>query len=648
MENSKVFTDESIEQIIADHDLSRFIKVFGLAHCAADLDRAVHNLIDAFELVASKRLDFPKLVEASFVLTKIKQRLECLPSKDLDVKLVPGQGPLSCLMAYGRVNDSQKLDLALVLTAMYLGDYHPKTLIQILSKHVKRDPLEGLSFSGDFQVENALKRATSQSAKVLELLIEGSVRSPLDRLQAYQTRMHDEHDLQKRRVLLTHARFSQETLIEVSAQVQERARQGDGPSICELLSLHINCPPGLTVALPCWPEPGAFHWLSVRESLIYTNRSLFMPKGRVDADSNRKADEWYLAKPIAQVLKNPLELALARNPGAKNLGELIGVSENDINREHPEITDLRNRLSIEAAHRCGDDVLAAFAFSDPRLLSRGPAYYRKVKQRDAATLFSSVFASFGIPTVSIDVGFTRGFGSLAQVKKEHVAQAWVALTTQVVALRPTKNAKWFELATFHNAFAIATAFMCSIALALRPAQSYPLKRCSIGTDFVVFNDKDSHQVTEFVEVPFGETVKTQLDLYIEHLVQLRGKAREQECSKKIPNNITKILEVGSSEPLLFRITRNGLSQLGSTHLSDALKQCGFDLPPNFGRHLAQSHLCNLERVEINRLSRHGSIFQSSNNMGVDLSPEQSAAGVVRGTEDLLRQLNILPLSGLRG
>jgi len=449
-------------------------------------------------------------------------------------------------------------------------------------------------------------------------------------------------------VLLTHARFSQETLIEVSAQVQERARQGDGPSICELVSLHINSPPSLTVALPCWPEPGAFHWLSVRESIIYTNRSLFMPNARVDADSNQKADEWYLAKPIAQVLKNPLEVALARNPGAKNLGELIGVSQSDINREHPEITDLRNRLSIEAAHRCGDDVLAAFAFSDPRLLSRGPAYYRKVKQRDAATLFSSVFTSFGIPTVSIDVGFTRGFGSLAQVKKEHVAQAWVALTTQVVALRPTKNAKWFELATFHNAFAIATAFMCSIALALRPAQSYPLKRCSIGADFVVFNDKDSHQVTEFVEVPFGQIVKTQLHFYVEHLVQLRSSARALECSEKIPNNITKVLDVASGEPLLFRITRNGLSQLGSTHISDALKQCGFDLPPNFGRHLVQSHLCNLKRVEINRLSRHGSIFQSSNNMGVDLSPEQSAAGVVRGTEDLLRQLNILPLSGLQG
>jgi len=308
MEVSKVYTDESIEQIIADRDFSWFIKVFGLAHCAADLDRAVQNLIDAFEQVASKRLDFPKLVEASFFLTKIKHRLECLPSKELGVKLVPGQGPLSCLMAYDRVNDSQKLDLALVLTAMYLGDYHPKTLIQILSKHVKRDPLEDLSFSGDFQVENALKRATSQSAKVLELLIEGSVRLPLDRLQAHHMRLHGEHDLQKRRVLLNHSRFSQETLIEVATQVQEQAKQGDGPSICQLVSLHINSPPSLTVALPCWPEPGAFHWLSVRESIIYTNRSLFMPNARVDADSNQKADEWYLAKPIAQVLKIHLSL----------------------------------------------------------------------------------------------------------------------------------------------------------------------------------------------------------------------------------------------------------------------------------------------------------------------------------------------------
>uniref|UniRef100_UPI0025C6139B hypothetical protein n=1 Tax=Limnobacter sp. TaxID=2003368 RepID=UPI0025C6139B len=114
MENSKVFTDESIEQIISDRDFSRFIKVFGLAHCAADIDRAVQSLIDAFEQVASKRLDFPKLVEASFVLAKIKRRLECLPSKELGLKLVPGQGPLSCLMAYSRVNDSEKLGLALV------------------------------------------------------------------------------------------------------------------------------------------------------------------------------------------------------------------------------------------------------------------------------------------------------------------------------------------------------------------------------------------------------------------------------------------------------------------------------------------------------------------------------------------------------
>ncbi|MEW6206022.1 MAG: hypothetical protein AB1516_11935 [Pseudomonadota bacterium] len=648
MENSKVFTDESIEQIIADSDLSRFIKVFGLAYCAADLHRAVQNLIDALERVAKERIDFPKLLDASFVLTKIKHRLECLPSKDLGVKLVPEQGPLSCLMAYRRVNDSQKLDLALVLTAMYLGDYHPKTLIQILSKHVKRDPLEDLSFRPDVQVKHALERAKSQSEKVLDYLIEGSLRSSLDRLQAYHMRLHGDHDLQKKRVLLTHARFSQETLIAASTQIQEGAKQGDGPSICELLSLHINCPPKLTVALPCWPEPGAFHWLSVRESLIYTNRSLFMPKGRVEGDSNQQADEWYLAKPIAQALKNPLQHALTQKPDAKNLGELIGVSENDINREHPEITDLRNRLSIEGVHQCGDDVLAAFAFSDPRLLSRGPAYYRNIKQKDAARLFGSVLASFGIPTVSIEMSSERGFGSLAQVRIENVAKAWTALKTQVESSRPTKNAKWSELATFHNAFAIATAFMCSIALALRPTQSFPLKRCSIGADFVVFNDKDSHQVTEFVEVPFGQIVKAQLDFYIEHLEQLRGKARELECAEKIPNNIRKILEIGSSEPLLFRITRNGLSRLGSSHLSDALNLCGFNLPPNFGRHFVQSHLCNLKRVEINRLSRHGSIFQSSNNMGVDLSPEESATNVVRGTEDLLKQIGVLPLPGLQG
>lgn len=62
-----------------------------------------------------------------------------------------------------------------------------------------------------------------------------------------------------------------------------------------------------------------------------------MSKARVDAYSNRKADEWYLATPIAQVIKNPLELALARNPDAKNLGEWIRVAESDTNREPPRL-----------------------------------------------------------------------------------------------------------------------------------------------------------------------------------------------------------------------------------------------------------------------------------------------------------------------
>lgn len=646
MENSRVFADESIDQLLADSDFSRFIKVFGLPYSAADLDLGIENLLSACQLVATEVRAFPKLDESIGLLIKNKLRLEQLGSKNSAIKLVPKDSQYSCLLAYNRVIETEKLGLALVLVAMFLGDYHPKTLIQVLSKHVNRDPLTNLSFRGDFRVQRAIERAKLQSLKTLHYLVEGSARSLYDQLQAHFTRLFDIHDLQRKRLLLTHSRFSTERLIEVCSHIQERVEQGDGAAICELLSLHLNCPPFLLPALPCWPQPGAFHWLSVQDGRVYTNRSMFLPKGRVSLDPKELAGEWYLEKPLAQVLKDPLEKALAANPEAKNLGDLLGVSEKAINREFPELTDLRNRLGIEGALQYGDDVLAAFAFSDPRLLSRGPAYYQKVAQRDAVQLFCSVLESFGVAMTAPHANSTLGFGSLAQVDEQVVANSWSTLVTKVEHLRPKRSDDWIEVVEYHNAYVINVAFLCSIGFALRPALEYPVKRRSLGTDYLIFNDKKSHDVIEFSEVPFGQKIKAQLDLYIKHLAQLRGVARKLECSGSIVQGISQVLESGSAEPLLFCITRKGFRPIGSSDITDALRECGFELPPNFGRHLAQQQLAGLSRVEKNNVSRHGSIFLSSNNAGINLSPSQSANQAIKRVEELFQRLGINPLVGL--
>lgn len=646
MENSKVFTDESIDQLIADSDFSRFIKVFGLPYSAADLDLGIENLLRACQLVSTEVRAFPKLDESICLLTKNKLRLEQLQSKNSAIKLVPKDAQYSCLLAYNRVIETEKLGLALVLVAMFLGDYHPKTLIQVLSKHVKRDPLTNLSFRGDFQVQKAIERAKLQSLKALHYLVEGTTRSLYDQLQAHFTRLFDIHDLQRKRLLLTHSRFSKERLIEACSHIQERVGQGDGAAICELLSLHLNCPPFLLPALPCWPQPGAFHWLSVQDGLVYTNRSMFLPKGRVSLDPKESAVEWYLEKPLAQVLKDPLEKALVANREAKNLGDLLGVSEKAINREFPELTDLRNRLGIEGALRYGDDVLAAFAFSDPRLLSRGPAYYQKVAQRDAVQLFCSVLESFGIAMTAPQADSTLSFGSLAHVEEKVVANAWSALVTKVENLRLKRFDDWMDIVEYHNAYVITVAFLCSIGFALRPALEYPVRRCSLGADYLVLNDKESHDVTEFSEVPFGQTLKIQLDFYIKHLKQLRVKARNLECSTAIAQGISKVAGEGSSEPLLFRIIRKGLHPVGSADINSALRELGFDLPPNFGRHLIQSALAGSSRVAKNKVSRHGSIFLSSNNAGVHLSPDHASSNVIHRTEGLFKRLGVVPVSGI--
>ena len=334
------------------------------------------------------------------------------------------------------------------------------------------------------------------------------------------------------------------------------------------------------------------------------------------------------------------------NPEAKNIGDLLGISENAINREFPELTDLRNRLGIEGALQCGDDVLAAFAFSDPRLLSRGPAYYQKVAQRDAVQLFCSVLESFGVAMTAPHANSTLGFGSLAHVEETVVANAWSALVTKVENLRPKRSDNWMEVVEYHNAYVITVAFLCSIGFALRPALEYPVRRCSLGTDYLVLNDKESHDVTEFSEVPFGQTLKIQLDFYIKHLKQLRIKACNLECSAAIAQGISRVLVVDSSEPLLFRITRKGLHPVGSVDINDALHEFGFDLPPNFGRHLIQSALAGLSRVEKNKVSRHGSIFLSANNAGVHLSPDHASSNVIHRTEGLFKRLGILPVSGI--
>lgn len=644
MEVSKIFSDQSIDQLIADPDFSRFIKIFGLPYSAADLDLAVQNLLDACQLVSEEFRTLPKLDEAICVLTRNKLRLESLASKAAATKLIPKDGEFSCLLAYSRLTDAEKPGLALVLVTMYIGDYHPKTLVNLLAKHISRDPLPELSFHRNFRISKALEKAKLQSRTALERLVVGVVRSPFDQLQAHYGRREDIHDLQRKRLLFTHSRFSKEHLIEACAQIQKRVEQGDSAAICELLSLHANCPPSLLLALPCWPQPGAFHWLSIESSIIYTSRSLFLPNGRVLADPVGSAIEWYLAKPIARVLCAPLKRALANNPEAKTLGDLLGIPESTISREFPELTDIRNRLGIEGSWQGRDDVLAAFAFSDPRLLSRGPAYYQKIKQREAVQLFCSVFESFGISMGTQPADSTLTFGSMVQ--DAEVAHVWSEIVAKVQKLRPARTHGWTELVEYHNAYVILVAFICSIALAFRSAKVYPLMRCSLGTDYLVFNDKKSHDVIEFSEVPFGETLKTQLDFYLKHLVQLHDKARNLGCSDEIVKSLSRALKQDSSEPLIFRISSEGSVPLGSADVTNAVRKCGFNFPPNFGRHLIQSNFTGLSRVQKNKVSRHGSLYLSSNNIGVDLSPNQAALQVVQRSEDLFKRLAISPVAGL--
>lgn len=483
------------------------------------------------------------------------------------------------------------------------------------------------------------------SQKSLNKLMRDGIQTPHDRLQAHYTRLYDNCDLQKKRLLTTNFQHSKEALIFNCQQLCSSAESGDPQAICDLLSLHINCPPSHVLGLPLWPKPGSFHWLNIGAHAVHTNRALFLPNGSVSDSEDSK--NWYLQRPIARALAQPLDRHYKCNPSAQFLGDLFDPDEFSLNRQNPWLTDLRNRLPIEAAHRCKDDVLAAMAFSDPRLLSKGPSYYQIIMQNNAVALFAEIMESFRIPMLSLQVDPGAQFGSMVDVSEEKVARAWGLLAEKVQLQRPQNKPNWVEVQAFHNAYARLVTLSCALMFCFRAAVKYPVSRSAMGPDFLAFCDKSSHEIKEIVQVPFNSIVKAQIQHYLMHLEALLKHAKRLRRSSALINSISETLDPASESSFLFLLQSDKLTPIGSAHLVGTLKEEGIELPPNFPRHLNQRAMEGLPRVEQNHISRHGSIFQSSNNCGAtEFSSRELVQNAVARIDALFDRLNISVVSGL--
>lgn len=642
---SVIFDDLSVDEILKNANLNPFKKVFELPVNALDLPLILQNLLHACELVEK---DFGASEELSQTIETMSEALVFLES--LSFKIIPKSSfekPHACLLLlnYSRVVEAEKSDLAFVLVAMYFGDKPPRHFLTLLNTKLKKDLLPEVSIKNSHKLSHSLARARLKAQKYLYRFIESGGQTPYSRLQAHYTRLHDVHDLQKRRVLTTHFHYSKEEQVNYCHKLCESAMRGDLQAICELLSLHINCPPSHVLGLPLWPMPGSFHWLNLSSLTIQTSRALFVPNGSLKNPEDSK--NWYLERPLAMALIEPLKKYHVGASSAQFLGDLFDAKEFTPNRQNPWLTDLRNRLPIEAAQRSKDDVLAAMAFSDPRLLSKGSAYYQTIKQSQVVSLFSETMESFGIQMSQNSVDSDAEFGSMVEVSETQVSQAWAMLATKVQSLRPSKKPIWAEVVAFHNAFAMSVAFGCTLAFAFRAAVAYPISRSTLGPDFLAFCDKNSHDVKEIVEVPLNSVVKGQIQNYLAHLDVVLKHAKRLRIPQSLIDSISAILNPDSEFSLLFVIHPRKLVPIGSTLLLDALKQEGFEFAPNFGRHLMQRTMHGLSRVEQNQISRHGSVFQSSNNCGAsDLSPSLLVQDAVARSDALFNRLNIVAIRGL--
>ena len=92
------------------------------------------------------------------LLTKNKLRLEQLQSKNSAIKLVPKDAQYSCLLAYNRVIETEKLGLALVLSVAGTGD--------IVASGLELNRLEGnIAGLGNIYVCEVLFRAGVHPAR---------------------------------------------------------------------------------------------------------------------------------------------------------------------------------------------------------------------------------------------------------------------------------------------------------------------------------------------------------------------------------------------------------------------------------------------------------------------------------------------------
>lgn len=328
--------------------------------------------------------------------------------------------------------------------------------------------------------------------------------------------------------------------------------------------------------------------------------------------------------PSSSIFVTPIPVFLAdlchkrwqENPGARNLGALLPVSEplvattktlDQAGMIAPSYARFRNTFALFAIANGIDRYVTSIVCHDPRVVPSGKFFYSRCTREEAWEASDQLFSalSWG-PAVPLVPGLPGG--SQVTPTDDTVHEWFTWLSQEVESVRPMQLHSVEPLFVFHNVFMRATASVLSLVLVLRERKEIPLTGQSIAGRGATLTlaDKRVGEVPGPRAVPLPGIANSLIDATLSHITATNASldALGISADSAIRTRFRQIL-AGDPVPLYSTIRRGRHSRLGTKELEDWWPK-RFGMAGNGGRHFFQNALRDqkVHSTDIDIYSRH--------------------------------------------
>lgn len=451
----------------------------------------------------------------------------------------------------------------------------------------------------------------------------------------------------------------------VTSAIRDKVEQGDCAAVVLATSMLPRLPPVLTLSLPLISEttPLRILGLDIQRGALMLDLRLLFPERKIPSPSTKllfQASGDTLVIPPPLFLAEELRRRLSRFPDAQLLGDLVSWVK--VDHRTALITDDECKLisSLARASKstgamaimAGTDRLVAACITwDFSFVGSARMYYALLTGRDIHAGCTALYSDIGWGDPAIEESQLSAAGSLCTLTEDGAKRMFGRLAQLSRESWPGRRANFDTLLAHHACYTRYCVALISFCLGLREVDVYRLLAQELmdGQAQVTTHDKQGGDRLMAQPAYLNSLVREQVRQYVAHCKALSQRLHRLNAPQglRFVQALDKAL-CGDGALFLVRSTRGGVQPAGSHNTWGEFPE-EFKVPANVGRHFWQNMLREhgLSSRDIDRFMRHRVVGLENNTTSQMSSPQQSFARVEQVQLQVLSNLGIGVVSGIR-